>query len=216
MGESNEDIDQMFSTLLGEMDLLTQSLGVDTLPPPDPNPPREEFNYTVGFKDLNESLNALEDQDLDALMADLVADISEAEQRTIQAQKESSQNQDRFALLRASDGQGTASGGYGASAAAIDVSHHEEALPPPPVEPMLDLLPPPPPPPPPELLSKEEEEAKAKADKIKLALEKLKEAKVKKLVVKVHMDDSSTKSLMVDERQLARDVLDNLFEKNPL
>nr|2MWN_A Chain A, Amyloid beta A4 precursor protein-binding family B member 1-interacting protein [Homo sapiens] len=24
------DIDQMFSTLLGEMDLLTQSLGVDT------------------------------------------------------------------------------------------------------------------------------------------------------------------------------------------
>ena len=213
MGESNEDIDQMFSTLLGEMDLLTQSLGVDTLPPPDPNPPREEFNYTVGFKDLNESLNALEDQDLDALMADLVADISEAEQRTIQAQKESSQNQDRFALLRASDGQGTASGGYGASAAAIDVSHHEEALPPPPVEPMLDLLPPPPPPPPPELLSKEEEEAKAKADKIKLALEKLKEAKVKKLVVKVHMDDSSTKSLMVDERQLARDVLDNLFEK---
>lgn len=24
MGESNEDIDQMFSTLLGEMDLLTQ------------------------------------------------------------------------------------------------------------------------------------------------------------------------------------------------
>lgn len=33
------------------------------------------------------------------------------------------------------------------------------------------------------------------------------------LVVKVHMDDNSTKSLMVDERQLARDVLDNLFEK---
>nr|3ZDL_B Chain B, AMYLOID BETA A4 PRECURSOR PROTEIN-BINDING FAMILY B MEMBER 1-INTERACTING PROTEIN [Homo sapiens] len=31
MGESSEDIDQMFSTLLGEMDLLTQSLGVDTL-----------------------------------------------------------------------------------------------------------------------------------------------------------------------------------------
>ena len=34
-------------------DLFPQSLGVDTLPPPDPNPPREEFNYTVGFKDLN-------------------------------------------------------------------------------------------------------------------------------------------------------------------
>lgn len=33
------------------------------------------------------------------------------------------------------------------------------------------------------------------------------------LVVKVHMNDNSTKSLMVDERQLARDILDNLFEK---
>lgn len=102
---------------------------------------------------LLESLNALEDQDLDALMADLVADISEAEQRTIQAQKESSQNQDRSALLEASDGQGTSLRGYGASAAAVAVSQYEEALPAPPAEPMLDL-PPPPPPPPPEPLSK--------------------------------------------------------------
>lgn len=100
---------------------------------------------------LLESLNALEDQDLDALMADLVADISEAEQRTIQAQKESSQNQHHSALLGASDGWGAASLGYGASAAAAGVSHYEDALPPPPAEPMLDL---PPPPPPPEPLSK--------------------------------------------------------------
>lgn len=34
-------------------DLFSQSLGVDTLPPPEPKPPREEFNYSVGFKDLN-------------------------------------------------------------------------------------------------------------------------------------------------------------------
>uniref|UniRef100_A0A672ZBD3 Amyloid beta A4 precursor protein-binding family B member 1-interacting protein n=1 Tax=Sphaeramia orbicularis TaxID=375764 RepID=A0A672ZBD3_9TELE len=52
-----------------------------------------------------------------------------------------------------------------------------------------------------------------KADKIKLALEKLKEAKVKKLVVKVLMNDGSSKTLMVDERQTVREVLDNLFEK---
>ncbi|EAW86099.1 amyloid beta precursor protein binding family B member 1 interacting protein [Homo sapiens] len=210
MGESSEDIDQMFSTLLGEMDLLTQSLGVDTLPPPDPNPPRAEFNYSVGFKDLNESLNALEDQDLDALMADLVADISEAEQRTIQAQKESLQNQHHSASLQASIFSGAASLGYGTNVAATGISQYEDDLPPPPADPVLDL---PLPPPPPEPLSQEEEEAQAKADKIKLALEKLKEAKVKKLVVKVHMNDNSTKSLMVDERQLARDVLDNLFEK---
>ncbi|XP_072874908.1 amyloid beta A4 precursor protein-binding family B member 1-interacting protein isoform X2 [Chlorocebus sabaeus] len=210
MGESSEDIDQMFSTLLGEMDLLTQSLGVDTLPPPDPNPPRAEFNYSVGFKDLNESLNALEDQDLEALMADLVADISEAEQRTIQAQKESSQNQHHSASLQASNVSGAAPLGHGTNVAATGISQYEDDLPPPPADPVLDL---PLPPPPPEPLSQEEEEAQAKADKIKLALEKLKEAKVKKLVVKVHMDDNSTKSLMVDERQLARDVLDNLFEK---
>ncbi|XP_033615396.1 amyloid beta A4 precursor protein-binding family B member 1-interacting protein [Fukomys damarensis] len=210
MGESHDDIDQMFSTLLGEMDLLTQSLGVDTLPPPAPEPPRAEFNYTVGFKDLNESLNALEDQDLDALMADLVADISEAEQRTIQAQRESCQSQNHASSLGASDCGGVTSVGYAANVTAVGISPYEDDLPPPPDDPMLDL---PPPPPPPEPLSKEEEEAQAKADKIKLALEKLKEAKVKKLVVKVHMNDNSTKSLMVDERQLARDVLDNLFEK---
>ncbi|XP_062956988.1 amyloid beta A4 precursor protein-binding family B member 1-interacting protein [Cynocephalus volans] len=210
MGESGDDIDQMFSTLLGEMDLLTQSLGVDTLPPPEPKPPRNEFNYSVGFKDLNESLNALEDQDLDALMADLVADISEAEQRTIQAQKESSQNQRHSASLEASNVCGAASLGYGGNVAAMSVSQYEDNLPPPPADPMLDL---PLPPPPPEPLSQEDEEAQAKADKIKMALEKLKEAKVKKLIIKVHMNDNSTKSLMVDERQLARDVLDNLFEK---
>ncbi|XP_024598051.1 amyloid beta A4 precursor protein-binding family B member 1-interacting protein isoform X2 [Neophocaena asiaeorientalis asiaeorientalis] len=210
MGESNEDIDQMFSNLLGEMDLLTQSLGVDTVPPPEPKPPRAEFNYSVGFKDLNESLNALEDQDLDALMADLVADIREAEQRTIQAQKESSQSRPHSASLDIPSFSGAASLGYTANVAAPSINQYEDDLPPPPADPMLDL---PLPPPTPEPLSQEEEEAQAKADKIKLALEKLKEAKVKKLVVKVHMNDNSTKSLMVDERQLARDVLDNLFEK---
>ncbi|KAM4828665.1 amyloid beta A4 precursor protein-binding family B member 1-interacting protein isoform 2-T2 [Thomomys bottae] len=207
MDESGEDIDQMFSTLLGEMDLLTQSLGMHTLPPPDPKPPSAEFNYSVGFKDLNESLNALEDQDLDALMAYLMADISEAEQRTIQAQ-----NQHTLASLEASSYTGVTSADHGTTAA-IPLGHGEDDLPVPPTDPMLGLPPPPPPPPPPEPLSPEEEEAQAKADKIKLALEKLKEAKVKKLVVKVHMNDNSTKSLMVDERQLARDVLDNLFEK---
>ncbi|KAF6371383.1 amyloid beta precursor protein binding family B member 1 interacting protein [Rhinolophus ferrumequinum] len=146
MGESNDDIDQMFSNLLGEMDLLTQSLGVDTLPPPDPNPPRVEFNYSVGFKDLNESLNALEDQDLDALMADLVADISEAEQRTIQTQKESSQNQHRSAPVDVSDFSGAAPLTFEANVAETSISPYEDDLPPPPADPMLDFpLPPPPP-----------------------------------------------------------------------
>lgn len=36
---------------------------------------------------------------------------------------------------------------------------------------------------------------------------------VEQLIVKVQMTDGSTKTLMVDERQTVRDVLDNLFEK---
>lgn len=148
MGESTEDIDQMFSNLLGEMDLLTQSLGVDTLPPPDPKPARTEFNYSVGFKDLNESLNALEDQDLDALMADLVADIQEAEQKTIQAQKQSSQGPHPSPSSAAPSFGGAASHGHGAvvTMTATSRSDYEDDLPPPPADPVLDLpLPPPPP-----------------------------------------------------------------------
>ena len=99
---------------------------------------------------LPESLNALEDQDLDALMAELVADISEAEQRTIQAQKESSQGQQHSAPLDISNSSGAASLSYGANVAAISASHYEDDLPPPPEDPLLDL---PPPPPPPEPLS---------------------------------------------------------------
>ncbi|XP_009976589.1 PREDICTED: amyloid beta A4 precursor protein-binding family B member 1-interacting protein [Tauraco erythrolophus] len=210
MEQTHDDIDEMFSNLLGEMDMLTQSLGVDTAQPPSPKVTNNEFSFTVGFKDLNESLSALEDKDLDALMADLVADINDVEQRTLQAQKTSSGNQQSVVTQPST---GLDSDIYSKSSLYVTITgQFGDDLPPPPPNPDLDL-PPPPPPPPPEPLTQEEQEAQAKADKIKLALEKLKEAKVKKLVVKVHMYDNSTKSLMVDERQVTRDVLDNLFEK---
>nr|XP_009916557.1 PREDICTED: amyloid beta A4 precursor protein-binding family B member 1-interacting protein isoform X2 [Haliaeetus albicilla] len=209
MEQTCDDIDEMFSNLLGEMDILTQSLGVETVQPPSPKVSNNEFSFTVGFKDLNESLSALEDKDLDALMADLVADINEVEQRTLQAQKTSGNQQST--VTQASTGLDRDI--YSKSSPYVTITgQFGDDLPPPPPGPDLDL-PPPPPPPPPEPLTQEEQEAQAKADKIKLALEKLKEAKVKKLVVKVHMYDNSTKSLMVDERQVTRDVLDNLFEK---
>ncbi|NXF00600.1 AB1IP protein, partial [Smithornis capensis] len=209
MEQTCDDIDEMFSNLLGEMDMLTQSLGVETVPPPSPKVSNNDFSFTVGFKDLNESLNALEDKDLDALMADLVADINEVEQRTLQAQK-TSVNQQSTVTQPSTDLDNDI---YSKSSLYVTITgHFGDDLPPPPPDPTLDL-PPPPPPPPPEPLTQEEQEAQAKADKIKLALEKLKEAKVKKLVIKVHMYDNSTKSIMVDERQVTRDVLDNLFEK---
>lgn len=79
-------------------------------------------------------------------MADLIADISEAEQRTIQAQKESSQSQHHPAPPEAAHFSGAASPDYGANVAVTSVSHYEDDLPPPPADPMLDLpLPPPPP-----------------------------------------------------------------------
>ncbi|NWS96293.1 AB1IP protein, partial [Mionectes macconnelli] len=186
-----------------------QSLGVETVPPPSPKASNNQFSFTVGFKDLNESLNALEDKDLDALMADLVADINEVEQRTLQAQKTSCNQQNTVTQ----PSTGLDSDVCSKSSVCVTITGQPgDDLPPPPPDPNLDL-PPPPPPPPSEPLTQEEREARAKADKIKLALEKLKEAKVKKLVIKVHMLDNSSKSLMVDERQVTRDVLDNLFEK---
>ncbi|RLW11450.1 hypothetical protein DV515_00001426 [Chloebia gouldiae] len=210
MEQTCDDIDEMFSNLLGEMDMLTQSLGVETVPPPCPKVSNNEFSFTVGFKDLNESLNALEDKDLDALMADLVADLNDVEQKTLEAQKMSSCNQ-QSTVTQPSIGMNDDIYSKVSPYVTI-IGQSGDDLPPPPPDPEPEL-PPPPPPPPPEPLTQEELEAKAKADKIKLALEKLKEAKVKKLVIKVHMNDNSTKSLMVDERQVARDVLDNLFEK---
>uniref|UniRef100_A0A665TG63 Ras association (RalGDS/AF-6) and pleckstrin homology domains 1b n=1 Tax=Echeneis naucrates TaxID=173247 RepID=A0A665TG63_ECHNA len=64
------------------------------------------------------------------------------------------------------------------------------------------------------LLTKEEQAAKLKAEKIRVALEKIKEAQIKKLVIRVHMSDESSKTMMVDERQTVRQVLDSLLDKS--
>ncbi|XP_051266107.1 amyloid beta A4 precursor protein-binding family B member 1-interacting protein-like [Dicentrarchus labrax] len=172
--EKMDDIDAMFSHLLGEMDHLSQSLttAVDT---PDVDPVSQgETTFSIGFTDLNESLNELEDHDLDALVADLG---SKSTKKTNSA----------------TDNQIAAS-------AVTQKSEPATALPP---------------------LSNtaktsgvlQKREPQTKAEKIELALEKLKEAKVRKLIVKVLMSDGSSKTLMVDERQTVREVLDTLFEK---
>lgn len=63
-------------------------------------------------------------------------------------------------------------------------------------------------------LSAEEQEAKIKAEKIKLAIEKIKEANVKKLFIKVFTSDGSAKSLLVDEKMSVSQVTRILAEKN--
>ncbi len=62
--------------------------------------------------------------------------------------------------------------------------------------------------------SSEDAEARLKAEKIKLAIEKIKEASVKKLFVKVFTADGSAKSLLVDEKMSVAHVTRLLAEKN--
>ncbi|XP_048862079.1 amyloid beta A4 precursor protein-binding family B member 1-interacting protein [Brienomyrus brachyistius] len=197
-----EDIDAMFSDLLGEMDALTQSLDAEVQPPQPPSASPVEMDFSLGFTDLKESLNELEDNDLDALMADLVAEINAVEESVAQAKSAGGapkplppKTQDHAAPHLAV--QNNLGPSIPAFAPSPQVSSLDLTPLPPALKPQLP----------------EDAEAQAKADKIKQALEKLKEAKVKKLVTKVTMSDESSKTLMVDERQMVRDVMDNLFEK---
>ena len=59
-----------------------------------------------------------------------------------------------------------------------------------------------------------DEDARLKAEKIKLAIEKIKEASVKKLFIKVFTSDGSAKSLRVDEKMSVGQVTRLLAEKN--
>ncbi|XP_070775305.1 amyloid beta A4 precursor protein-binding family B member 1-interacting protein-like [Enoplosus armatus] len=172
--EKMDDIDTMFSHLLGEMEHLSQSLEPAADSPEVDPASQTESTFSIGFTDLNESLNELEDHDLDALVADLGS-------KSTKKTSTSADNQ------------------TAASAMTLQ-SEPAAALPPPPnTAESSGVL--------------QASKPQTKADKIKLALEKLKEAKVRKLIVKVLMSDGSSKTLMVDERQTVREVLDNLFEK---
>lgn len=62
--------------------------------------------------------------------------------------------------------------------------------------------------------SREDHQAKIKAEKIKIAIEKIKEASVKKLFIKVFTSDGSAKSLLVDEKMTVASVTRILAEKN--
>ncbi|XP_047444932.1 amyloid beta A4 precursor protein-binding family B member 1-interacting protein-like isoform X2 [Mugil cephalus] len=183
--EKMDDIDAMFSHLLGEMDHLSQSLvSAPNEPEGDPDS-RRERTISIGFTDLNESLNQLEDHELDALVADLG---SKATSQELLTPDECSTLTDNTPAPPA-------------------MPREPEPEP----EPAAHLCPP-----------KhtagsstvlQTSKPQTKEDKIKLALEKLKEAKVRKLIIKVLLSDGSSKTMMVDERQTVREVLDTLFEK---
>lgn len=56
-------------------------------------------------------------------------------------------------------------------------------------------------------------DAEIKAVKIKEALEKMKEAKMKKIYVKFFLEDNSTKGLLIDERWTVLETMKQLAQK---
>ncbi|KAK9538832.1 hypothetical protein VZT92_003980 [Zoarces viviparus] len=169
-----DDIDAIFSSLLGEMDHLSQSLM-----PAEVDPDSQTLStFSIGFTDLNESLNELEEHDLDALVADLGSKSTTSDGR-LPADQQTSSCAAASAMAREPE--------PAARPRPSNSTESSEGL--------------------------QMREPQTKAEKIKLALEKLKEAKFRKLIVKVLMSDGSSKTLMVDERQTVREVLDKLFEK---
>lgn len=63
-------------------------------------------------------------------------------------------------------------------------------------------------------VSEEEQKQRLKAEKIRIALEKIKEAKIRKLFVRAFAKDGSSKSILVDEKMAIGQVCSILADKN--
>uniref|UniRef100_A0A8C5E5H8 Ras-associated and pleckstrin homology domains-containing protein 1-like n=1 Tax=Gouania willdenowi TaxID=441366 RepID=A0A8C5E5H8_GOUWI len=218
--KDDQDLDKMFGAWLGELDKLTQSLD-DGRPMRQKAPLRQEtnmanFSYRFSIYNINEALNQGDNVDLDALMADLCSIEQELGSDpkpggggggTRSARKgvcvcvfvsvcvcvcfmdEAARQSSSHSLSSASMRRPASSQRQHRRTGSVGtVSEHE--------------------------VSPEEQAAKLKADNIRVALEKIKEAQVKKLVIRVHLSDESSKTMMVDERQTVRQVLDSLLDKS--
>uniref|UniRef100_A0A3Q1FL41 Ras association (RalGDS/AF-6) and pleckstrin homology domains 1 n=1 Tax=Acanthochromis polyacanthus TaxID=80966 RepID=A0A3Q1FL41_9TELE len=234
--KEDQDLDKMFGAWLGELDKLTQSLddGRPEPPPQQKAPLRQEtnmanFSYRFSIYNINEALNQGDNVDLDALMADLCS--IEQELSTINNKPNSSSSSSSLARLGLTDtkvrgrvrvGLGLVSlirtapdqqqlqfilASLSMDEAARQTSSHSLSSASSYTSATMRR-------PGASQNKNEEQAAKLKAENIRVALEKIKEAQVKKLVIRVHLSDESSKTMMVDERQTVRQVLDSLLEKS--
>uniref|UniRef100_A0A8C4Z4J4 Ras association (RalGDS/AF-6) and pleckstrin homology domains 1a n=1 Tax=Gadus morhua TaxID=8049 RepID=A0A8C4Z4J4_GADMO len=240
--EEDQDLDQMFGAWLGELEKLTKSLddGRPDRPGQQKAPLRQESNmanlsYRFSVYNINEALNQREGVDLDSLMADLCSieqelttDSSKTSRLGLTDTKVHTHPTDTNARVSPA---GTVRGPnpthwrpplasnfsledittplLGCYSPLLLTSHRHSYL-----DSETSLILKNMAGKPSHLLTKEEQAAKTKADNIRVALEKIKEAQVKKLVIRVHLSDESSKTMMVDERQTVRQVLDNLLDKS--
>ncbi|KTG39237.1 hypothetical protein cypCar_00038589 [Cyprinus carpio] len=130
------------------------------------------------------SLHDLEDNDLDALMADLVADISATEEK-FATEKDTLKGSAPVAPIPSQPPSNLSFPGSSSTLRQATSSNSIAATPPPPTS----------------KPSKEELEEQIKADKIKLALEKLKEAKVKKNFYMWKKDKKSLKDMKEKDKE---------------
>ncbi|CAL8344038.1 unnamed protein product [Merluccius merluccius] len=171
-----DEIDTMFMNLLGEIDVLTQSVEPVTSDSSQPEQDSASDHFSFDLSNLRESLNELDDlvMDLTAAQEHITQQNHVTDQQNLPTTTSTTTQQDPIA---------------------------------PPTQPPPPLCHGPPPP------ESYRSEVQSKAVKIRLALEKLKEANIRKLIIKVLMCNGSFKMLMVDERQTVGSVLDVLFEK---
>ncbi|XP_062382586.1 amyloid beta A4 precursor protein-binding family B member 1-interacting protein-like isoform X2 [Sardina pilchardus] len=181
------ETDTLFGDLLDQMDLLSQSIEAEAVLHRSSSD--TEAITSIGFNNLKESLHELEECDLDALVAGLSAGLTMAEERLTL----------RSASPQPAQKNAAGPGGLTSTPTSkfyLELPSTERSTQGP--RPSLSEI---------------EAIAQTKAEKIKMAFEKLKEAKIKKLIIKVLLSDGGSKTLMVDESQTARAVLDCLFEK---
>uniref|UniRef100_UPI00358E5637 amyloid beta A4 precursor protein-binding family B member 1-interacting protein-like n=1 Tax=Myxine glutinosa TaxID=7769 RepID=UPI00358E5637 len=197
--EGDTEIDKMFGDFIGELDQLSMSIGYGSASTAvEPS--------IMSWPAFNIDAIMQDEVGLDDLMADLSSIEKQLTEMSCDLPCDETKHLEEFSppIPNAITGRGMNASPHPASKSSADQSSEGSV----PTEPIADS-----PPPEDENLTQEEKATKMKAEKIRIALQKMKEAQIRKLVIRVGLTDESFKNLMVEEQQSVRDVLDSLHEK---